>query len=100
MLFERNVWNSIVRRGNSDAALEIANQLRCELEKAPFNASPTISYVAGTANFLMGNLLRHGGAYQLASEYVAKAKNLYRPKLTPTIRSLHTATTPDRSALR
>jgi hypothetical protein len=40
-----------------------------------------LSYVAGTANFLMGNFLRHGGAYQLASQYVAKAQSLYRPKL-------------------
>ena len=69
------------KSGNLGAALDIANELSSILNWTGQIATQIDPYVLGTANFLMGNFLRHGGQYALASEYVARAQSIYRQGL-------------------
>jgi hypothetical protein len=70
------------RSGSLVAALDIANELSPELAKQQAqHGGTTCSYVLGTAYFLLGNLLRHGGQYDLAWVNVDKAQSLFVPGL-------------------
>jgi len=66
---------------NLSAALSIANELSPILNSTGSLAPGTDSYVLGTANFLMGNFLRHGGQYDLASKYIERAQSIYQQRL-------------------
>ena len=70
------------RSGSLVEALNIANDLRSELTSVEARRGEAVaSYVLGTAHFVLGNLLRHGGQYDLAWEHVNRAQSLYIPGL-------------------
>jgi len=62
--------------GRLDEAIVIANDIRHKM--MPDCLTDTTRYVHGTAAFLLGNLLRHGGLYHRAWEYVDRAQSLFR----------------------
>lgn len=59
-----------------DEAITIANSIRSHMN--PSRLTDTTRYVHGTAAFLLGNMLRHGGLYHRAWEHVAFAQSLFR----------------------
>jgi hypothetical protein len=65
--------------GQLDEALAIANGLQMSQRESKVPSSDTDRYVRGTAAFLMGNLLRHGGLYQRAWEQINTAQLILRP---------------------
>ncbi|MGA3083142.1 MAG: hypothetical protein ABSD44_17465 [Terracidiphilus sp.] len=67
--------------GNLSAALGIANELSPILNSEGSLPTQMDPYVLGTANFVMGNFLRHGGLYDSASKYVERAQSIYRQGL-------------------
>ena len=70
------------RSGSLSEALNIANELRSELARREARREEaTTSYVLGTAYFLLGNLLRHGGQYDLAWDHVNEAQSFFIPGL-------------------
>lgn len=67
------------KAGELEPALEIANELMGQVDlQNDSRTSDTAHYVHGTAAFLIGNLLRHGGLYQRAWDAINRAQSIFR----------------------
>ncbi len=60
-------------RGELEVACKHATILVTSLRTAATPITPTRAYALGTANFLVANLLRRGGRYDIAREFIDRA---------------------------
>ena len=79
------------KSGNLKGSIEIVNSLKKNLSEFKKSGSydNSISYSVGTGFFLIGNLLRHGGQYQEASQYIDSAFDFYNPSISSHRVELH-----------
>jgi hypothetical protein len=79
LLFKAERMEFHRKTGELEAALELGNELiGTFVGDDPSYSSDTAHYVNGTAAFLIGNLLRHGGLYQRAWEAIDRAQSIFR----------------------
>jgi len=79
LLFEAERMEFHRKAGEHQSALEIGNELiGIVLGGNASDVSDTARYVHGTAAFLIGNLLRHGGLYQRAWNAIDRAQSIFR----------------------
>lgn len=69
------------KSGQLDEAVTYSNKLIPMIEKPGNKDLRSNNYVLGVANFLVGNLLRHGGLYKKAHSSIEKAEHLFRPAI-------------------
>jgi hypothetical protein len=79
LLFQAERMEFYRKCGQLDEALAIANEIQALQRESKNPATDTDRYVSGTAAFLMGNLLRHGGLYRKAWEQINTAQRILRP---------------------
>lgn len=79
-LFRAERMEFFRKRNSEDEAVAIANTLLPVISRGDLVAPTSIGhYALGTCNFLMGSLLRYGGLYREAWNYIERAENIYQP---------------------
>lgn len=77
LLFEAERMEFARKAGRLSDALVILNSLQTELATAPVGDSNIERYTSGVVRFLVGNMLRSGGLYREARDFIEAATRLF-----------------------